>query len=373
MRIALVTTSVAPEGSGLGGHVFAVAQHLVRAGCEVVVWVAARRNDEQDAPEGVVVRYLPSPLPERGAREVAAFVAASVMASSRWIRAMRIDRPDVVHVHGFAENGVWALLWTSLLRRRLVVTSHGETLGDLDEVFRSSMIFRHSLRRAMVRASAVTAPSRYVLDDLEGRFGLVAGAGHVVPNGSQAVSERTDPPVWAPQRFVLAVGRLVDVKGFDLLLDAFACADLPSEIQLVIVGDGPERESLEKAVASHGLTDRVHLPGRLSRLEVDSLMHAARALVVPSRSDAFPLVLLEGWRSGSAVIVTVHGGAAEIVEDGVDALLVDPFDIAALVSAMRAMVLDNEHHARVSAGGSRAVRRFSWNVVAHRYEAIYRQ
>ncbi|MCB7137067.1 glycosyltransferase family 4 protein [Cellulosimicrobium marinum] len=372
MRIVLVTTSLAPDTSGLGRHVFEVAHGLAYAGHHVVIWVAARSVEEQKAPDGVPVRYLPSPLPERGLRSVAAFLGEALRASKTWLRAFMADRPEVVHVHGFAENGVWASAWAPFVPGRLVVTSHGETLGDLRDVFDGSKIFRASLRGALGRASAVTAPSHYVLNDLVNRFELASGAGHVVPNGSDAVDTSAKAPPWAPECFVLGVGRLEETKGFDLLVAAFARARLPVNVQLIVVGEGAERTALEELVNGSGLVDRVHFCGALRRSEVDSLMRASIALVIPSRSDAFPLVLLEGWRAGTAIIVSVHGGGREIVEHGADALLVDPLDVDALATTLRCAVLDDDLREILAAGGVRSVERFSWSAVVQQYESIYR-
>src|SRR5690606_17801995 len=172
--------------------------------------------------DGITVRYLPTPLPARRVPNLARFGATVPGALLRWLRAARQFRPDVLHVHCFGPNGPYAMALSALTRTPLVLTSHGETFMDEHDVFARSPFLRASLRRACATAGSVAGVSSLVADDLGKRFG--ATTVEIVPNGvarpplqgaSLATRHRGEGEV-------VAVGRFVKVKGFDLLLRAAA-------------------------------------------------------------------------------------------------------------------------------------------------------
>lgn len=372
-RVALVASSFDPHTGGVESHVRHVARVLATRGTQVEVWTVDRGEHlGTRRVDGVLVRYLPTPQPSSRPGDVARFALAAPGAALAWGRAFRAFRPDVLHVQCFGPNGAYALGMRTLTRTPLVVSSHGETFADDHAVFEHSRLLRAALERSIGVAGAVTGCSRVVADDLV-RFGAPDAV--VVPNGvdlagHDAAGEPTrSGSVREP--VVVAVGRIEHVKGFDLLVDAFASSPLRDRARLVVVGDGSEAAALRRRVASAGLTDRVELPGRLDPSEVAARLAAADVVVVPSRADAAPLVVLEAWRSGRPLVATVRGGPPEIVTDGVDGVLVDPQDTQALAAAVLGLLDDPERAERVGAAGRRRVEDFTWERVVDRYEDLY--
>ncbi|GAA1762381.1 glycosyltransferase family 4 protein [Agromyces humatus] len=370
-RVALVSSSYDPYVGGVEEHVRQVARRLRDDGVEVEVWTVDRGESlGVREVEGLTVRYLPTPLPAASPGAAFRFLLRLPAAWRRWAAARRGFRPDLLHVHCFGPNGAYAVAMHRRFGLPLIVTSHGETVADDHAVFERSRLLRTALRRALVAAVSVTAPSRFVIDDLQRNYGLVGGL--VVPNG---VEPTPPPPMTAGPglggRYLLGVGRLGRMKGFDLLIDAFARAGLDRDIRLVIAGDGPERESLHAQVTGLGLTDRVELVGRLDAAAVAQAMSAALAVVVPSRMEAFGIVALEAWRSGAPLVMTNRGGAPGFVRDGVDGVLVDPEDMAALVGTLEHVSADESLRMQLAAAGRERVGEFTWARVAHAYEELY--
>jgi glycosyltransferase involved in cell wall biosynthesis len=161
------------------------------------------------------------------------------------------------------------------------------------------------------------------------------------------------------------------MKGFDLLIEAFARATLDHDIRLVIAGDGPERDRLREQVEQLGLGARVEFTGRLNATAVARAMSNALAVVVPSRMEAFGIVALEAWRSGAPLVMTNRGGAPEFIRDGVDAILVDPVDTTALAEALSRVGAGERLRAELIAAGRERVGEFTWARVAHAYEKLY--
>lgn len=374
MKIALVTSSFAPYFGGVEEHVRNVAAVLQGRGHDVVVWTVARdgRFAVRDV-DGVEVWDLPTPLPARTPQALARFALQAPAAWAKWRRAWRRARPDILHVHCFGPNGTYARVLARTTGTPLVVTSHGETVADDGGLFDGSWLARDSLTKAIVSAGAVTAPTRVVLDDLERRFGLAPDVGVIVPNGIDRDESTVAATPVATGRYVAAVGRLQKVKGFDLLVEAFARADLPEDVRIVIGGDGPERGPLIARAAELGIGDRTILPGRLDRAQVGSLLAGAECVVVPSRFEAFGITALEAWRAGTPLIATTRGGPPEFVHDGVDGLLVDPTDTDALARRLRQVCDDRTLAGALAAAGRVRVPEYSWTAVAEGYEKVYRR
>ncbi len=370
LKIALITSSYLPNVGGVEEHVRNVAAVLTDRGHRVTVWTvgpAARAR----TVAGVPVHDLPCPLPNRSAVGLSRFAVEFPRAAAAWWSAWRSDRPDVLHVHCFGPNGSYARWLRPFVRRPMVLSAHGETVADADGVFDTSALLRHSLRAGLTEAAAVTGCSEYALADLRARFGLPAEAGVVVFNGIEATEPAAE--AWAAPggRYLLAVGRVVATKGFDLLLQAFARAGLPADVRLVIGGDGPALGGLRAEAARLGLGERVVFTGRLERGEVVSAMRGTVALVVPSRVEPFGITVLEGWRAGVPVLATTRGGPPEFVTDGETGLLVDPTDVDALADRLRWVVEHPEQSAAIGRAGQERARAFSWDVVADAYERIY--
>ncbi len=364
-RVALIASSYAPHIGGVETHVQETARGLQDAGAAVEVWAVDRGQRQREASP-FPVRYLPTPLPARSAADLTRFAARAPGAWRRWTRAWRSFRPDVLHVQCFGPNGLYALALHRRFGTPLVISSHGETRGDDGSAFDRSALLRRGLRESIARASAVTAPSRYVLDDLRDRFGL--GEGVVVPNGATPPSPL---PVRDEQDMLLAIGRLGRMKGFDLLLDAFALARFDRPMTLVIAGDGDERSALEAQAARLGIADRVAFPGWWNASQKTENLARALALVVPSRSEAFGIAALEAWASGTPLVMTSRGGASEFVDHSRTGLLVDPTDSLALARSIEAVVGDRVLRRMLTEQGAEVVKRFTWEKVATAYLDSY--
>lgn len=373
--VALVASSFLPRVGGVEEHVRHLAAELAARGHRVSVWAVDRGDPPADPGRlpGVTVRYLPAPLPAGTPGGVARFAAALPAAVRAWERARRADRPDVLHVQCFGPNGTWATVLAATHRVPLVVGTHGETFMDDHRVLERSALQRRALRAALRRAEAVTACSAYARDDLR-RFGPLPDVAEVVGNGVDAAEPAGEAPRWLPGRTLVALGRLVEVKGFDLLLRAYAAAGTALDgVSLVVAGDGPARASLQALADELGLGGRVVLPGALDRREVVAVLARAEALVVPSRREAFGIVVLEGMRAGIPVVATSADGVPEVVTGGVDGLLVDPTDAAALADALVRVTGDARLRCRLGEAGAATAAAYTWQRVADRVEAVYRR
>lgn len=372
-RVALIPSAYLPSLGGVEELTRHLALALTRHGDQVEVWTqqADQRPASIEVLDGLTTRRFPFPLPSGQLATLAGFGAVGVRTLWGMRQAVGQFRPDVLHVQCFGPNGAYATALAALSRVPLLVSLQGETLMDDHDIFDVSITLRSALRLGLRQAKAVTACSRFVLDDAQRRFGLAPGRGRVIFNGVLAGGE---PAVTSTseERYIFALGRLVEKKGFDLLLRAFAgIAERHRDVELRIGGAGPAQGRLQTLIGQLGLEGRARLLGRLSRQEVAAAMSGAEVFVMPSRLEPFGIVVLEGWRAGLPVVATSRGGPPEFVEDGHTGLLVDPFDSAALAGALDRLLGDPELRHRLGQAAGRRVAEFDWPVVAEQYRQCY--
>jgi glycosyltransferase involved in cell wall biosynthesis len=370
-------SAYAPAVGGVEELSERLAQQLIGSGHRIEVWTHRHPPElpAVDTIRGITIRRFVMPLPTAKIRKALQFGPGVARALAEMGRARRAFAPDVLHVQCFSANGVYASALAALFRVPLVVTLQGETVMDDNDIYQHSASLRLGLRVGLRRAATVTGCSQFVLDDAVRRFGLAPQRGVIVPNGFQVGDGAVAPGLALPfERFVLGLGRVVEKKGFDLLINAFALvADDHPEVGLVIGGNGAARPGLLAQVQRLGLSDRVVLPGMLSRDEVAWAMHHAAVFVLPSRIEPFGIVVLEALSAGRPVIVSDRGGATEIVSDGKDGLVVDPFDSQALAAAIGRLLEDDGLRTRFTEAGRARVRDFAWDAVTARYTALYQE
>jgi glycosyltransferase involved in cell wall biosynthesis len=146
---------------------------------------------------------------------------------------------------------------------------------------------------------------------------------------------------------VISVGRLKEPKDFEGLVYALAEAGVP--FRAAIVGDGPDRGVIEKAVRETGSSDRIELLGE--RSDVAEQLAASDVFVLSSRSEGMPVSVLEAMAAGVAVIASAVGGVPELVTDGETGLLVPAGDRAALSAALRRLLTDDGLRRTMGAAG----------------------
>lgn len=234
-------------------------------------------------------------------------------------------------------------------------TAHGSDLH----------VDRTMLREKVADAAFVVAISEY------NRRLIVEDCGHEVASRVGVIHCGVDTEVFTPvpdprpssRPFTMVcIGTLHEVKGQPVLLDAVA--RLRSDgvpVRCLMVGDGPDRRSLEARIRQLDLGSDVRLLGRLRRAEVVDVLRAADVLVAPSvptrsgKREGIPVALMEGMSMGLPVVASRLSGIPELVTDRVAGLLVEPGDAAQLADALRRLRDDPAHRSRLGAAARRRV------------------
>lgn len=276
----------------------------------------------------------------------------NLIAEALWLlvrtRELGIEH---VHVHFATDSAVTAMILRELGGPTYSITAHAKDIyrNTVSPVLLSRLVagseFTVTVCDANVRhlAGLLTPAARERVRRLYNGIDLAAFAG--------------DGAVRTP-RHVLGVGRLVEKKGFDVLIDALALlAERGVELTAAIAGDGEERENLARRVRARGLAGRVELTGPLDSDQVRAAMDRASLFCLPCRigedgnRDALPTVLLEALAGGLPAISTPVTGIPEILDHGRAGVLVPADDVEATARAIEELLDDPERRASHARSG----------------------
>ena len=392
MRIAMVSEHASPlaalgeaDAGGQNVHVAELALGLARLGHEVQVYT---RRDDPTLPErvamapGVCVVHVPAGPPCVLPKDD---LLPHMDAFGDWMAAdwQRTGDPDVVHGH-FWMSGLAAL--RAVRARGVPVAQTFHALGSVKRRHQgdadTSPPERLDLeRRVAEEVDAVVATCRDEVEELT-RMGVPTGHVHVVPCGVDTAHFSPSGPTWDHGRpggarvRLLAVGRLVERKGFD---DAVrALVELP-DAELVLVGGppagrlhaDPEARRLLALAEDLGVRDRVVLTGQRPHEAMPAIYRSADVVLAVPWYEPFGITPLEAAACGRPLVGTAVGGLLDSVADGVTGRLVAPRDPSALASAVRELLADPGAAARMGRQARRrAVELFDWSVVAKRTEEV---
>ncbi|OGG80373.1 hypothetical protein A3A39_04275 [Candidatus Kaiserbacteria bacterium RIFCSPLOWO2_01_FULL_54_13] len=213
-------------------------------------------------------------------------------------------------------------------------------------------ILRLVQRLVVSRAHRVIAPSQYLARIVSG-WSTKLRKVEVVYNGIE-IAETL--PTTRRVNMIVSSGRLVPWKGFEDLIDVISAH---KEWQLEILGDGPQAQELEKRIRKSGAGARVRLRGRVSHSEAREIFASAAVFVLNSRYEGLSHTLIEAMSTGAAVIATRAGGNPEVVRDGVNGILIDVGDKAALEKALEMVLSDVSLRQRLGEAAKKRAMDFS--------------
>lgn len=170
----------------------------------------------------------------------------------------------------------------------------------------------------------------------------------------------------------VCVGRLAEIKNHESLIKAFSSCQFGKNVKLLIVGDGPLRQSIEKLIVTCDVSESVKMLGL--RNDIPELLGISDCFVLSSLSEGLSCSIIESMAAGLPSIVTNVGGNPELVQEGVTGYLVDPNNPSALCEQMKKMyVQDRERKKMAAAARAVAYDRFSMDTMLKEYVAVYEQ
>lgn len=368
------------HANGMGGTirtVFNLAGHLARThDVEIVSVVREAEEPFFPVPAGVRIRYLDERLPRRKgllSRFPSRLVPADE-AAYHWF-TLRTDLKLVRYIRS-RRRGI--LIGTrpglNLVAARFappeivtIAQEHGN-LSSHEPLVRRQIMRRYGKLDALV---TLTQADLMAYERAYQRAGRSGGSGPrtraQIPNAVTRLEGGLSP---LTAKTVVTVGRLTHVKGYDLLIRAWAHVHARHpDWTLRIFGRGPRQEKLQASIDKRGLTGRVLLEGPAA--DVGTQLAAASVFVLSSRREGMPMVLLEAMSKGLPVVsYDCPTGPADLITDGHDGLLVKPEKIHAMADAICLLIEDEDLRRKLGAQALETAAGYDIDVIGARWEEL---
>lgn len=299
------------------------------------------------------------------------FLLPALLGALFWRSLMLASDADLIHAN-WTICGAMAGMVGRLRRKPVITTLRGSDVARAEH----SWLDRIILDIAVRNSAAVICVSEAMADRARRQFPHRAADIHACLNGVdetffRIVRTRSDENILR----VLAVGNLIRLKGFDVLIDAVVRAHCRDQVRVCIVGDGAEGEVLRALAAAHGVSARFEFPGRLPVSDMPGRFADADVFVLSSYSEGRPNVVVEALASGLPVISTHLEGVRGMVVDGKTGWLVATGDADQLAAALDQASADR---AELRRRGERArevaiTQLGTWAATAQAYDACFRK
>lgn len=286
--------------------------------------------------------------------------------------ALRRHDVDIIHTHS-TEAGIVGRIAATIASTPVVVHEiHGDPVSaDRNDLFNRVLIGLERITTALTTVQIVKS-ERIKRDYLNRGVGLPEQY-ETIYHGVDLKAYRstttdTAPPKNGPR--LLYVGRLAKGKGLSDLLSAVETIDSDREFDVLIAGDGPLSEDLEREIRAR------RLDGTVSRLgyrdDVPALLTSADAFVLPSYREGTPRVITESLAAGVPVVSTNIAGIPEQVRDGVNGHLFEPGDVESLSALLERLITDPDHLESLASKTELGLSKFDMNTVQEQYREFYR-
>lgn len=356
------------DGGGAERVTASLANHWVQQGRGVTIVTVARCARDAYVLDPAVER-IELDLARQSANRLAGLVQ-NLRRIWRLRRVLKQRQPDIA-IAMMTESSI-SLAWAALGLRGLGtigcerIHPPQHPLGSLWETLR---------RYSYGALSAVVALTQESADWI--RKNTKARRVDVIPNAANwplpELLPRIEPDAIFPahRRLVLAVGRLEVQKGFDWLIEAFAMQALAHrDWDLVILGDGPERDRLQARIDAAGLAGRIHLPGRAGNMPL--WYQRADLYVMSSRFEGFPNTLLEALMYGvPAVSFDCDTGPRDIIDHEVNGLLVPRGDAGRLSAAMGRLMSDGDLRGKLAMAAHDVKKRYAIDKIEKKWAVLF--
>jgi glycosyltransferase involved in cell wall biosynthesis len=365
-------------------HVAYLTAGLSEHGYETTLVAGTLARGEESMASVAEERGVKIEVVEDLHREIALWRDARAII--RLARLIRRERPTILHTHtakAGAVGRIAALLSGDARPPIIVHTFHGHVLrGYFNPLI--TLAFRTLERWLAAMTTVLVAVSPEVRDDLV-RLGVAPASKFVVVRLGIELGERigADDDArretrrligLAPDAFVVGwVGRMTAVKRTEDVVRALRrLVDRDVDAYLCLVGDGPDREDLERYAHELGVIKRCLFVGYQD--DVSRYYNAFDVLILPSVNEGTPVSVIEALAAQRPAVATRVGGVPDVVRDGIDGFLVDPGDADALAERLAELAADPERRARMGAEGrSRVLERYAVARLVDDIDRLYRE
>lgn len=363
-RVLMIISFFYPHLGGSEQQALRLAEQLIQRGIQVSV--LTRKFKGLSVHE--VVRGVPV---YRAIRTLSwgKWFAVTYMFSVFWFLLRRRNTYDIIHCHllqGF--HSIIAIMVKALLRKNVIIKV-GAT-GPLSDFVMIKNVFlgEFLLKKITAVDKLITVCSSSTAEALQ--EGFTSRQIVQIPNGVDTNHFKQFSPS-LNQKDITFIGRLDHMKGVQVLLEAFKTLKEDSvTAYLNIIGDGPDRGKLKSHAVESGIADSISFCGELA--EIKPYLEKSALFVLPSLSEGLSNVLLEAMACGLPIIATRVGGNTDLIQDGVNGMLVEPGNSDQLYQTMKKVLIDKDLAKKLGRAARKTVEeKFSLQSVTDHYIRLY--
>ena len=364
-RVLMIIAKFHPAIGGTENQALLLCENLVKKGVDVSVLTRhvsglPRYADVRGVPVCRAIRVI-----DRGK-----LFGLTYFFSCFYFLFLNRRKFDIVHchiLHGF--HSIAAVLMQRIFGKKVIIkVASSGVLSDLMMLRQS--LFGSWMLRFLRRADRVVALCSQAVREARAQ-GFVKERIATIPNGVDARRFRPASCREHARKRIVYAGSLTATKGVDVLIDAFAgLQPQHAVLRLDIFGSGPLRESLQAKAAQLGLSGHVSFYGEVA--DIERHLNDACVFVQPSLVEGMSNVILEAMAAGLPVVATRAGAAPEIIQDGLNGLLVDAGSPEQIRDAIVRIVSDENFAQRLGQEARSAVEsRYAIDIVAEQYRGLY--
>jgi 1,2-diacylglycerol 3-alpha-glucosyltransferase len=379
LNIAFFSNAYLPVVSGVVRSIESFREALTKQGHNVFIFAQSHNGYEDTTP--FIFRYPSFQLP------IQADISAAIPFSPIVEQLLQFLKPEVIHTHHPILVGQAAARRAEELSIPLVFTFHTQYTEythyvplpqEVVQEFLKGAI-KNWLKEYMQRCQHIIIPSESMKEILVEKYGL-RGQYTVIPTGINLEPYRhidrdevRSRMGWQEKTVLISTGRLAEEKNWPVLLESHRPVfhEHPDAL-LVIIGDGPEKESLEEYVRELNIADRVTFTGKLPFTDIPAYLTAADIFVFASVTETQGLVTMEAMAAGLPVVAVDASGTRDIVEDGKQGLLV-PNDPDAMANAINDLLDAPEKRKKFKRNALKKAKTFDMENLAKQLVDVYKQ
>jgi 1,2-diacylglycerol 3-alpha-glucosyltransferase len=378
LHIAFFTNFYHPIVNGVVRSVASFRESLMKQGHNVFVFAQSDGNYKDNEP--FIFRYPSLPLPMGD-------ISAAIPVSPFVDQLLPALKLDVIHTHHPILLGQTAARKATELGLPLVFTFHTQYWEythyipfpqEAIQDFLKNAVHKW-LKEFMQKCQHIIIPSESMKDYLVKEYGLEESY-TVVPTGTDLEPfVKADGKTlraekgWLDETIMISVGRLASEKNWETLLQAFAKVyPEHQKLRLVLIGDGPDRESLQALASELGVAERVTFTGSVPFEEVPAYLKAADVFSFASVTETQGLVTIEAMAAGLPVVAVDGSGTRDIIEHGKQGFLVEN-DAEALAKGLNELLSDSQLMKRFSHNALKKAKSFDVNLLTKQIVSVYEQ